>query len=72
MSEKRGHFGRGHRIEDPDPTPSISVAGSTGRYLASMSGAHEKTEETAWKAGEGLERAIDAWAESARESLQRR
>ncbi|MFA5613357.1 MAG: hypothetical protein WC993_02680 [Methanoculleus sp.] len=71
MSEKRGHFERGRWVEDPDPVPPVPVIRSTERHSAGVSDAHKEIEEAARRAGEDLERAIDAWAESARESLQR-
>ncbi|NLM30114.1 MAG: hypothetical protein GX216_06765 [Methanomicrobiales archaeon] len=71
MSEKRGHFERGRWVEDPEPAPQVSVAGSTGSRPTGASDA-QTIEEAARRAGEELERAIDAWAESARKSLQRR
>ncbi|NLA38988.1 MAG: hypothetical protein GX882_06355 [Methanomicrobiales archaeon] len=72
MSEMRGHFERGRWVEEPEPAPPAPAAGSTDRQSPGASDAHRKIEEAARKAGEDLERAINAWAESARKSLQKR
>lgn len=45
---------------------------STGQHLLGTSEGHEHIQQAARKAGEDLERAINAWAESARQALQRR
>ncbi len=64
MSETKGHFERGRWVEEPEPAPAAPTAGTPD--------AHEQIEEAARKAAEDLERAINAWAESARKALQKR
>lgn len=44
---------------------------STGQHLFGTPEGHEHIQQAARKAGEDLERAINAWAESARQALQR-
>ncbi|MCT8336334.1 hypothetical protein FKB36_02190 [Methanoculleus sp. Afa-1] len=44
---------------------------STGQHLFGTPEGHEHIQQAARKAGEDLERAINAWAESARRALQR-
>ena len=64
MSETKGHFERGRWVEDRELAPAAPTAGTPD--------AHEQIEEAARKAAEDLERAINAWAESARKALERR
>ncbi len=45
---------------------------SAGHHLIGTPEGHEHIEQAARKAGEDLERAINTWAESARQALQRR
>jgi len=45
---------------------------STGQHLLGTPEGHEHIQQAARKAGEDLERAINAWAESARRALQRK
>lgn len=45
---------------------------SAGNHLLRTQEGHDHIEQAARKAGEDLERAINAWAESARLALQRR
>ncbi|HOI14631.1 MAG TPA: hypothetical protein PLG75_12270 [Methanoculleus sp.] len=45
---------------------------NAGHHLLGTPEGHERIEQAARKAGEDLERAINAWAESARLALQRR
>ncbi|MCK8518856.1 hypothetical protein [Methanoculleus sp. 7T] len=45
---------------------------SAGHHLLGTPEGHEHIEQAARKAGEDLERAINAWAESARQALRRR
>ena len=45
---------------------------SAGHHLLGTPEGHEHIERAARKAGEDLERAINAWAESARQALRRR
>ncbi|WP_433450158.1 hypothetical protein [Methanoculleus thermophilus] len=44
---------------------------NAGHHLLGTPEGHEHIERTARKAGEDLERAINAWAESARQALRR-
>ncbi|MDK2889829.1 MAG: hypothetical protein PWR21_461 [Methanoculleus sp.] len=45
---------------------------NAGHHLLGTPEGHERIEQAARKAGEDLERAIDSWAESARQALGRR
>ncbi len=72
MSEAKGHFEWGRWVEEPKPAPAVPTTGSTGRHQPGTPDAHEQIEEAARKAAEDLERAINAWAESARKALERR
>jgi hypothetical protein len=71
MSETKGHFERGRWVEDPEPAPVAPTTGSAGRHPPGTPDAHEQIEQAARKAGEDLERAINAWAASARQGLQK-
>ncbi len=82
MSEAKGHFERGRWVVDPLPapepekkpapkTPIVEERTQETPQPVQKTGshppdAHEQIELAARKAGENLERAINAWAESAR------
>ena len=88
MSEAKGHFERGRWVVDPVPapepekkpapkTPIVEERTHEAPKPVQKSGshppdAHEQIELAARKAGEDLERAINAWAESARKAWQKR
>ncbi|HOF97696.1 MAG TPA: hypothetical protein PLV90_11060 [Methanoculleus sp.] len=87
MSEAKGHFERGRWVVDPVPapepekkpapkTPIVEERTHEAPKPVQKSGshppdAHEQIELAARKAGEDLERAINAWAASARQGLQK-
>ncbi len=86
MSEMKGHFERGRWIEESRTAPAAPAApvkpvapaapakpaaGSAGHSPSGAPDAHEQIEQAARKAGEDLDRAINAWAESARKALQK-